>query len=548
MPLVRQNGGLIKKSGALGRADNAFNVCCCGGCPTCPDLCGYYIEASAGAATYYPLKEGSDERVTSNDTFCAEGAYLYYPRPGRPQFVVVTETEGTPGLPSACGLGTSDVEYTGTSRTTNILMTAVITARLAVGDGVEDEPRAQASLGLRCSNGVWTATVNWQVERFIGGSLVQCSARKIFPIRTGCQEDTTCEDPPGEGANIHSKVFTVNGDGVTVSGIGTIPFDEDDREGDCSGNACLSAWRSLWQARFQVYRVPCKCSGPCDEENPCPEGCACVDGECVGGTGCCCINGQGSTGYTQASCEDCTTTNVCDEYFYLEDPEASCPEGWASDGWGGCSRTTNPASCESCSGYCQQQQSGVCGEWLGGGTCDMVQDCDAEDPLVCVALDDPSITVTLAAAPALEASGGTWSLFGHQGGNTGPVFGYGFTSPWRLTFERDAGGYAPVAFNTLWAPQNGSYGLEQRCGRWRVSSNGTGVLTTRNVNFANSFNLIITTMNFTADSERLESGTCGPEDGMTLTGTLFWTASYAQGGTPASGSKQITVTVSGGAC
>jgi len=257
MALVRQNGGLIKKSGALGRADNAFNVCCCGGCPTCPDLCGYYIEAQAGGATYYPLKEGSDERVTSNDTFCAEEAYLYYPRPGRPQFVVVTETEGTPGLPSACGLGTSDVEYTGSGSTSIFLMTSTIAARLAVGDGVEDEPRAQASLGLSCSNGVWTATVNWQVNRFVGGSLVQCSARKIFPIRTGCQEDTTCEVPPGEGANIHGRVFTVTGNGVTVSGIGTIPFDDDDREGDCSGNACLSAWRSLWQARFQVYRVSC---------------------------------------------------------------------------------------------------------------------------------------------------------------------------------------------------------------------------------------------------------------------------------------------------
>jgi hypothetical protein len=30
-----------------------------------------------------------------------------------------------------------------------------------------------------------------------------------------------------------------------------------------------------------------KCSGPCDGETPCPEGCACVDGECVGGGACC---------------------------------------------------------------------------------------------------------------------------------------------------------------------------------------------------------------------------------------------------------------------
>jgi len=292
-----------------------------------------------------------------------------------------------------------------------------------------------------------------------------------------------------------------------------------------------------------------KCSGPCDAENPCGEGCVCVDGQCVAATGCCCINGQGVGGHTQESCEECTTTNVCNEFMYLEDPEASCPEGWMSNGWGGCTRTTNPASCGSCSGDCEQQQSGTCGEWLSGGTCEMVQVCEAEDPYVCVSLNDPSITVTLAAAPAIEASGGSWSLFGHQGGNNGPVFGYGFTSPWRLTFERGGGGYSPVDFNTLWAPQNGSFSLTQECGRWRVSSTGSGTLTTRNVNFPNSFNLINFTMSFAADSETLESGTCGPEDGMTLTGTLTWTASYAQaGGTAASGSKQITVTVSGGAC
>lgn len=32
-----------------------------------------------------------------------------------------------------------------------------------------------------------------------------------------------------------------------------------------------------------------KCEGPCDEENPCPEGCVCVDGQCVPPTsGACC--------------------------------------------------------------------------------------------------------------------------------------------------------------------------------------------------------------------------------------------------------------------
>jgi hypothetical protein len=42
------------------------------------------------------------------------------------------------------------------------------------------------------------------------------------------------------------------------------------------------------------------CSGACDEENPCPEGCECVDGECVAvALGTCCEQG----------CVECTGGN-----------------------------------------------------------------------------------------------------------------------------------------------------------------------------------------------------------------------------------------------
>lgn len=117
-----------------------------------------------------------------------------------------------------------------------------------------------------------------------------------------------------------------------------------------------------------------KCSGPCPNGvSDCAPGCACVNGECVSP---CCINGALDSSYTsQESCEDCTTTNTCSEYMYLEDPEASCPEGWTSDGWGGCSRTTNPASCESCSGYCYSEQSGPCGVWLTGDILERTNPC-----------------------------------------------------------------------------------------------------------------------------------------------------------------------------
>lgn len=394
MSLVFQNGGLIKKHGSLGRATNGINFCCCGGCPTCPDLCGYYIEAKAGALTYYPLQPGSDLRVEKNDLFCTEQEYLSYPRAGREGCCVATEVEGTPALPSTCGLGSSDIQYRGYGSVANgFAVSASISAELAVGDGITSEPRAMASLGLSCLNGVWTATVNWQVNRFVNGSLIQCSARKVFPIRTGCSADATCPVPgelPPEGSNIHGRVFTVTGDGVTVSNIGTVLFDEDDRLGDCSGDACLSAWRAMWQARFQVYRVPCtegcegscsesapcpegccciegqcvapekgQCCGPCDDENPCDEGCLCEEGECVPADPCCCVDGE-IVQATQSDCEECGVTRTCYEYTYVEEGQ-ECPEGFTPDGWGGCSRVTNPASCSQCSGWCDTQQTGLCG-------------------------------------------------------------------------------------------------------------------------------------------------------------------------------------------
>jgi hypothetical protein len=73
--------------------------------------------------------------------------------------------------------------------------------------------------------------------------------------------------------------------------------DDIDSEEDCPGT---------WVTNGRCLETPCEtpCSGPCDEENPCPEGCECVDGECVAAVGCCCIGGspdQSKT--TQFSCE-----------------------------------------------------------------------------------------------------------------------------------------------------------------------------------------------------------------------------------------------------
>jgi hypothetical protein len=65
----------------------------------------------------------------------------------------------------------------------------------------------------------------------------------------------------------------------------------DQPTGACCGEACaiLSECECLQGGgEYQGDDTTCSpdpcggCSGPCDGENPCPEGCECVDGECVG--------------------------------------------------------------------------------------------------------------------------------------------------------------------------------------------------------------------------------------------------------------------------
>jgi hypothetical protein len=103
------------------------------------------------------------------------------------------------------------------------------------------------------------------------------------------------------------------------------------------------------------------------------------DGALGTGQGCCCGGGcntassfcfrngsRDASKTTQAECEECSQVNVCQEYQFLENPEATCPDGWTPDGWGGCSRVTNPANCADCPGWCDQQNVGSCGAWVEG--------------------------------------------------------------------------------------------------------------------------------------------------------------------------------------
>lgn len=129
-----------------------------------------------------------------------------------------------------------------------------------------------------------------------------------------------------------------------------------------------------------------QCSGPCETTADCATGCVCVDGQCVPGGACCLSGGACSAEYTdQTSCEECVTTYTCEEYLELANPEDPCPEGWLGSG-GFCYRTTSPASCEDCAGYCSSQETGACGTWVPGGDCASSpccasgEDCPTYDP------------------------------------------------------------------------------------------------------------------------------------------------------------------------
>ena len=71
-----------------------------------------------------------------------------------------------------------------------------------------------------------------------------------------------------------------------------------------------------------------KCSGPCDGENPCPEGCVCVDGECVEGTEVCFIFEA-----LDPSCQ-----NAC--YWCTREESIAASQAAANEG--GCSQNLFP--------------------------------------------------------------------------------------------------------------------------------------------------------------------------------------------------------------
>lgn len=127
----------------------------------------------------------------------------------------------------------------------------------------------------------------------------------------------------------------------------------DQPTGACCGEACaiLSECECLQGGgEYQGDDTTCDpdpcgetvCSGPCDEENPCPEGCVCVDGECVAvscfglcgpnspcGPGCVCCQG------TCTPASDVTTfcrafASRCD-FQWPDENTGECPDGYAED-------------------------------------------------------------------------------------------------------------------------------------------------------------------------------------------------------------------------
>jgi len=69
----------------------------------------------------------------------------------------------------------------------------------------------------------------------------------------------------------------------------------------------------------ELLNCPNCCTGPCDGENPCPEGCACVNGECV-----------------DLPCEDCTAKLNAGEYALdVEYPDMTIPPANGDISYGG---------------------------------------------------------------------------------------------------------------------------------------------------------------------------------------------------------------------
>lgn len=259
-------------------------TCPCCGCQTCPDLCGYYIKAQAGSYIGRPIDPETDLPIESNVNFCDGNTFIDYSNSA-----LQAETEGTPGAPSYCGLspgGGLNVTVGYDTSTSAASLSASIGGVLYV-EGEATVPGAGATLSLDCNDGEWSATAT--ITFSLGAS--SCSASKNFIIRRQCSENSESDcAASASGANIDGLTVTVSGDGVLVTNLGLLEWE---LSGDCE-DECISEWVSLWQAVFVVERVPCKCSGPCDEYTPCSGnfyccesccelGCYGADNEVIGG-------------------------------------------------------------------------------------------------------------------------------------------------------------------------------------------------------------------------------------------------------------------------
>lgn len=210
---------------------------------------------------------------------------------------------------------------------------------------------------------------------------------------------------------------------------------------------------------------------------------------CGGPTGACCINGVCDPSYTtQEECEACETVNTCTEYLFLEDPEQSCPEGWTSDGFGGCSRVTNPESCEDCTGWCDSTQTGPCGDWIENTDCNATPDCTGVvGYYICGIPDTFAVPVD----------------------NTSPRPAPGFR---QTGFE-----YLPDGLYIEYDPLNGQFTsaapysgtLANTCGRWTMS---IGPFSQGNL-------CDVPTMSIVLDFGPVVPGECIPLSG---TGVLYW--------------------------
>jgi hypothetical protein len=114
-----------------------------------------------------------------------------------------------------------------------------------------------------------------------------------------------------------------------------------------------------------------KCSGPCDSENPCPEGCACVDGECVtspcsGPCGCqeqdfaCSVIFFDTEEEANQFCQDpAKIFRNCDIYDPAVNPLPDQGERWGVDYCECTAPSACPEGCACVDGECVECQ-GIC--------------------------------------------------------------------------------------------------------------------------------------------------------------------------------------------